>query len=332
MKKIYSLGIALLLVNALVSQSCLPDGLYISSQSEIDNFKANYPNCTQIEGHLEISGNGITNLDSLHMITYIGGFLDIYSVPDLVDISGLSALTTVGSGRLGLSGSALTNLNGLENLTSVAGLRIEGNTALSSLQGLASLTTAGEGVYILENPVLESLNGLESLTSAGQGGFLIIESNASLVSLSGIDNIIIDPLYQIEIYIRYNPLLSECDVESLCGLLDDNGIIYLENNAEGCNTMDEIKSECGTSVDELFSGSEIFIYPNPASSLIIVDIPSGMNSSTCIEMNTLSGQEIMRFQTGQPINEIDIGHLPAGIYVVKIRNDENVMVQKVVKQ
>lgn len=249
MKKLYTFLFALLFTNFLVSQSCLPDGIYLASQAEVDNFKANYPNCTEIEGYLEISGSGITNLDSLHMITSVGGYLDIYSVPDLFDISGLNSLTTVGSGRFGLHGSALINLNGLENLASVPGLRIELNPSLTSLQGLSSLTTVNEGIYILDNPLLESLNGLESITSVGQGGTLIIEDNAILSSLSGIDNIVFNPLYQVEVWIRNNPLLSVCEVESICKLLDDDGIIHLENNAVGCTTMDEVISACGTSVD-----------------------------------------------------------------------------------
>jgi hypothetical protein len=329
MKKLYLLVIALLIANALISQSCLPEGLNLYSQAEIDNFKSNYPNCTQIEGHLEISGSGITNLDSLHLITSVGGYLDIYSIPDLVSLDGLSALTTVGSGRFGIHGSALTNLNGLDNLASVPGLRIEQNPSLTSLQGLSSLTTVNEGIYILDNPLLESLNGLESITSVGQGGTLIIEDNAILSSLSGIDNIVFNPLYQVEVWIRNNPLLSVCEVESICKLLDDDGIIYLENNAVGCTTMDEVISACGTSVDELMPDQGISIYPNPVSSWLTVELSSDAQYSSYLQLSSLNGQEIEYVRLNAQINKIDLSKLPAGIYIVKVWNDNTVRVQKV---
>jgi hypothetical protein len=39
----------------LFSQGCLPEGIFFSSQEEIDNFQTNYPGCTEIEGDVVIS-------------------------------------------------------------------------------------------------------------------------------------------------------------------------------------------------------------------------------------------------------------------------------------
>ncbi|NQT78595.1 MAG: T9SS type A sorting domain-containing protein [Bacteroidetes bacterium] len=44
------------------------------------------------------------------------------------------------------------------------------------------------------------------------------------------------------------------------------------------------------------------------------------------------GQEIITRQIQDPKTEIDISNLPAGIYIVKVWNDKNVMVQKVIKE
>ncbi|MCF8368720.1 MAG: hypothetical protein K9G76_06730 [Bacteroidales bacterium] len=55
--------------------SCLPEGITFNTQAQIDNFKANYPGCTEIEGGVLVEGTDITNLDSLHNITLIGGYL-----------------------------------------------------------------------------------------------------------------------------------------------------------------------------------------------------------------------------------------------------------------
>ncbi len=77
---------------SIFSQGCLPDGIIFNSQSEIDSFPINYPNCTEIEGFVTISGEGITNLDSLHSITSIDRGLAIVQNPKITDISGLSNL------------------------------------------------------------------------------------------------------------------------------------------------------------------------------------------------------------------------------------------------
>jgi len=68
---------------------CLPDGITFTTQEEIDNFQINYPGCTEIEGGVEICGTDITQLDSLLVLTAIGGYLNIHDNPDLITLSGL---------------------------------------------------------------------------------------------------------------------------------------------------------------------------------------------------------------------------------------------------
>ena len=50
---------------------CPTETIYLSSQAEIDAFAATYPNCTQLNNAIEISGNGITNLNGLSPIERI---------------------------------------------------------------------------------------------------------------------------------------------------------------------------------------------------------------------------------------------------------------------
>ena len=78
-----------------MAQSCLPEGLEIYSQEEIDNFQTNYPGCTEIEGDVLIVGNNITNLNGLNVLTTIDGYL-IYN-----DLDALTSLT--GLGKLGFN-------------------------------------------------------------------------------------------------------------------------------------------------------------------------------------------------------------------------------------
>ena len=64
-----------LLTFHLFSQPCLPDGITFNTQTQIDSFQVNFPNCTEIEGGVKIEGNDIINLDGLNVISSIGEYL-----------------------------------------------------------------------------------------------------------------------------------------------------------------------------------------------------------------------------------------------------------------
>jgi hypothetical protein len=193
MKRIYDIMIVLLLVNPAFGQDnkpcvpCLPQGITFSTQTEIDNFPTNYPDCTHIQGEVKISGEYITNLNGLSSLLFIGGKLWILSNPALTSLTGLANLTSTGT--LSISENDILNgLTGLENLTSIEGyVSIFNNDLLNDLTGLDNLTTIGGIFDILYDDGLTSLTGLNSLTTIGYG--LNIEINDNLSSLTGLDNI-----------------------------------------------------------------------------------------------------------------------------------------------
>ena len=80
MKKLF-LFVALLIVihSNVFTQGCLPQGITFTAQEEIDNFQTNYPGCTEIEGDVTITGDNITNLYGLSVLTAVDGFLYIYN-------------------------------------------------------------------------------------------------------------------------------------------------------------------------------------------------------------------------------------------------------------
>jgi hypothetical protein len=217
---------------------CLPGGINFTSQSQIDNFPANYPGCNEILGNLKIiAGADITNLDGLSQLITIGGNLDFIGNPNLTDITGLSNLQSVGGNLNFDSNPALPNLDGLNSLTSVGGdLKIVyglfSNTALLNVDGLSSLTSIGgyllirnqdnlvdlDGLSLLatiggrleitDNTSLLDLDGLSSLVS--MNGFLRIENNASLTSISGLGS-----LTTVGEYIK---IINNNNLSSLTGL------------------------------------------------------------------------------------------------------------------
>ena len=188
MRSVVLILICLLLQVTVLSQSCLPEGIYFTTQAQIDNFQTNHPSCTEIEGDVVIGGEDIANLNGLSVLTSIGGGLVIRWNPALTNLTGLDNVTSIG-GYLWIGYNPLTNLTGLEGLTSIGGeVFISNSSALTSLTGLDNVTSIGGYLKIFANYALTNLTGLESLSSIG--GYLEISNNReSLTSLMGLDNL-----------------------------------------------------------------------------------------------------------------------------------------------
>ena len=135
-------------VSAQWGNSCLPEGITFSSQAQIDSFQTDYPGCVEIEGDVTINGgNSIINLNGLSALTSIGGSLEIYGNNALSILTGLEGLTSIG-GDLDISDNfALTSLTGLDNIAagSFSYLYIVYNYSLSTcaVQSICDYLTNG---------------------------------------------------------------------------------------------------------------------------------------------------------------------------------------------
>ena len=127
-------------------ESCLPDGMWFATQSQIDSFPINHPSCTEILGDIIIQGDDITDINAFSLVTIFSGDLEI------------------GIGALALGNPLLKDLSGLENVTSIGGdLNIYYNDSLNSIVALESLGFLGGQLGIGYNPQLSSLESLIAL-------------------------------------------------------------------------------------------------------------------------------------------------------------------------
>ncbi|MCF6170523.1 MAG: T9SS type A sorting domain-containing protein [Bacteroidales bacterium] len=232
-----------------ISLSCLPYGnYYFLNQAEIDSFKVNYPDCTELSGSVIIEGfNRVTNLLELNEVTKIDGNLKLLYNLILDSLTGLDALTEVGGDLIlennrsleSLSGlnsiskvggdtrlyynTKLKSLSGLENLDSIFGrFSISTNDTLESLLALSDLIYIGGTLGISGNDLLTNLNGLGNVNSIGG---LDIGSTESLVSISDLENI---TSINGDIYIRYNHTLV--DLSGLQNLVTVTGDVAIDQN------------------------------------------------------------------------------------------------------
>ena len=212
----FNLCLLLIIGTKSFAQSpCDQTQVTLSTQADVNSFPSQY--CSTLCS-LTISGNDITNLDSLYVLTKVGT-LTIHYNPSLANVAGLSNITRIespcGSGGLRIEGNhllsdvggfssltyidggltltsntMLSNLDGFSNLNTLTGsqyglgLGISSNASLDNIDGLALLTSISGDVEVSGNPGLADLNGLAALTSIG--GYLIISSNDAVTTLDGL--------------------------------------------------------------------------------------------------------------------------------------------------
>lgn len=249
--------LAFLLVGnlSLVNGQCLPNGITFTSQSQIDDFPINYPDCTEIIGYVFISGN-LNNLNGLSQVTNIGGFLKINNTT-LENLNGLENLQTIQSLLLEYNDN-LQNIQALGNIDSLSRIRVDHNPSLSSLVGLEGITNIpleldihenlaleslnglqnvvniGNYCDIYLNPQLENLNGLESLTEVGWS--MTIGENASLNTLEGLDNL---SVIGRDFTLNINPQLTT--LSNLQNLTSVGGYLMIQNQ-DSLITLDGLEN------------------------------------------------------------------------------------------
>ncbi|MEM1040990.1 MAG: hypothetical protein AAGI91_00010 [Bacteroidota bacterium] len=185
----YLLFLALLALASTVppAQAQVCEGtIILSDQDDVDAF-----DCTEVTGSLFIgtfpNASDIISLSPLSGLTSVGEDLFIRRNVALESLAGLESIGSVGDDLVIESNIALSSLSGLDGVVSVGGsVEISSNGALTSLSGLEGLASVGDDVRILQNSGLISLSGLENLTSAT--GFSLL-GNGALETLEGLEGL-----------------------------------------------------------------------------------------------------------------------------------------------
>ncbi len=298
---------------------------------------------------LKIDGTSIVNLDSLQKITALADIIlsnnplltnisaighitkirfsfDLINNDAMVDLAGLS-FDTLGYCHI-KNNDALISLHGLENLTNVTyRLEIRSNPSLLDLKGLRSLISPDTELNIIENDRLKNLEGLENLVRVGYGFY--IGGNDSLQSLAGLEHVrIVDQRIEA-FYIGGNLQLDSCHIAPMCEFIAGGGIVRFANNAQGCNSVDEVWEMCmAVDVAQPGSESDIIVYPNPTHGLIFTNYSDSVHMDHLTIYNSL-GMEV--FQAHQHVGPINITHLPDGLYILKFSLNGSIKVSSVVK-
>ena len=99
-----------------------------------------------------------------------------------------------------------------------------------------------------------------------------------------------------------------------------------------CSSLANPRNDyCGLlAVSESVNESEILLFPNPVQSILTIQVPN--NASWSIEIYTLQGHLVLLQNGTHPItHSIDVSQLQEGIYLCRIKTDNNYFIKKFVK-
>ena len=177
--------------HTLIAQ-CPPENQQLfTTQSELDAFKTEYPNCTAYDGFIEINYEGINQMEAisdlspLSNLTYLKGlFIKNESLGILEDFKGLEQLNKIES-CIFLNLCCIENFTGFENLDTIDELKVWNLPALKNLEGPGALYFEG-GISMKNNPLLESIQD----TRFGERYILVeVINNPSLINYGGLNDL-----------------------------------------------------------------------------------------------------------------------------------------------
>ncbi len=161
-----------------IPELCLPYETEFNTQSEVDNFLLENPDCIWTHANIRISGGDISNLDGFTNLDSVSGNLELFNLENLNDLTGFSNLKIV-ENMFQISSLNVPSLQPLQNLEFAGGLDITGNPNIVDFTGLSGLKRIGNlGLTVQQNDQLASNAGLDSLEMID--GFLSYYDNGIL--------------------------------------------------------------------------------------------------------------------------------------------------------
>jgi hypothetical protein len=164
-----------------------PQSISFLSQSEIDNFPIQHPNCTDFTGQVTIEGYDIVDLSPLIQINSANQ-LWVRECPNLKNLSGFNGLDSISTNLIIEFNDSLEDLTGLVNLQYVGSVfEISNNPRLEIIDGFSNFNLYDNVLLIKENNSLTSIIGFQNLEYTN--GTISIWDNPVLYNLIGFENL-----------------------------------------------------------------------------------------------------------------------------------------------
>jgi hypothetical protein len=107
------------------------------------------------------------------------------------------------------------------------------------------------------------------------------------------------------------------------------GIYRVRVTSDGCENVSD-------AIDMVITGVEGetslgLLYPNPAEEVVIISVPHYSRQSS-ISIIDVRGQAVAGVKEAAEKNEVDVRHLPSGVYLVLVNNGQRIWMQKMLKK
>ncbi len=233
-----------------------------------------------------IDGSGTFYFDSADSLKYIRNVIFEYPILDLGGFKDSDVNVDI----FQIHSSDITNLDDLNTLNPEV-LELDDNDQLQSLEGMVNLSNLKSFTFT-DNDILEDIS-----------------------LLSTVD--ILEPGFY-PVHIEGNPLLRDCDVESICEMLmtDYNPVtVIINNNDTDCNSIEEVEDDCLSDLSEnLFFAVDVF--PNPTTNDLNILNPDLKKLD--LRVYDLLGKEVLYENTSDQRTQINLVGLPKQTYILKI--------------
>ncbi|MEM7085597.1 MAG: T9SS type A sorting domain-containing protein [Bacteroidota bacterium] len=169
---------------------CPTNTVLLTSQAEVDAFAATYPGCTELNVNLRIEGSDIVDLSGLSQITTVTEELYIYENPLLEDLGGWNVTLSGPNAEIAFENNPL--LNSVNGITVAAGTQLNGvyfagSPLITSLDIFSGVDFGPlTGIIIDRMDGLTNLSGLENITNAD---IVYLWNNENLADISALQNI-----------------------------------------------------------------------------------------------------------------------------------------------
>jgi chitodextrinase len=103
--------------------------------------------------------------------------------------------------------------------------------------------------------------------------------------------------------------------------------IDIVGNTSASSATLSVTTAFGTSISEIPDEGEVFIYPNPASSILMVKTP---NKNSVITISDTDGRTISTVRVENYESDIDVSKLNKGIYLIRIQTNNEIVTRKAI--
>ena len=175
------------------------------------------------------SNSLLETLGNFNQLQSVTTSFDIYSNPSLNNLGEFNNLQSIQGNLNVFTNQSLTTLEGFNQLQSIGGhFDIYANNRLTTLGSFDQLQSIGKYFYVSHSNLLTTLGDFPNLTSIGTSSLLFVPSTGYYIN-------------NVSIVVENNPNLAICSM--LEKFLEDGthaveGEIYINNNADGCNSND----------------------------------------------------------------------------------------------